>query len=102
MDIATRQQFVEYWNRVKPGLGDDNSELWVHEREFKYRSEWFIAVEPLVWLDPESFWEWCDENLSGTCGCYSSDDENKIEWWGFSNRDDVIIWALKWCDGNAV
>lgn len=102
MDIATRQQFVEYWNRIQPGLGDDDSALWLFERDNGIRSQWFIAIDPLVWNDPEGFWEWCEEHLSGRMTCYSSDSINRVEWWGFENKDDVLLWVLKWCDGNAV
>ena len=96
--ILTRQQFAEYFNSKDPRLGSAESPLWEPERVMKTRSEWFVCVKPLVGIrwNKDIYWQWCNANLSNKVCCYSSDDVNLEEWWGFENRDDIIIWTLRW------
>lgn len=104
MDIATREQFVEYWNRVQPGLGDATSPIWSYEEYRGIRCLYFIAVDPITdrpnWNQQE-FWAWCDENLQAQCLCYSS-DPGKLEWWGFEKQEDITIWILQWATESGV
>lgn len=105
--IYTRQQFADMWNEEKPGLGDKESPLWFPEQSWSdldddgpLTCEWFVCVNPMR-LGRERdkkdmFWEWCSKNLIGRCRCFSSNYGGKEEWWGFTNKDDITIWMLKW------
>lgn len=96
--IYTRAQFADMWNEEKPGMGDADSPLWVPEDSTNnIRCEWFVCIRPLgVQHFKKQYWAWCDENLVGTCRCFSSSVEGPEEWWGFTNEDDIALWMLKW------
>lgn len=103
--IYTRQQFADMWNEEKPGLGDEDSPLWVPEHNWTGMDEdgplrcvWFVCIKPLGMWDrstsKEKFWHWCTENLIGRCRCFSSAGQE--EWWGFTDKDDLVLFILRW------
>ena len=95
--MISRREFVQYWEAQQPGLGSDDSVLWVGEQHRGRPCEWFVKVRPLVLIDHDQrrcYWDWCAQNLQGTVGCYSSSSVE--EWWGFTCRDDIVLWMLKW------
>lgn len=94
--ILDRTQFVRHFNGIRPGLGDPDSGLWAGERDRGYRSEWFLHTTSLGdWRQiRDDYWHWCHRTLQGRVACYSSGDE--WEWWGFTRREDIVIWKLKW------
>lgn len=96
--ILTRQEFTNHFRKLDPRLGQDHSPLWEPENVTKTRSQWFVCIKPIVGIrwDKETYWKWCHENLQGKTCCYSSDDVGQEEWWGFEDRNDIIIWTLKW------
>lgn len=95
--ILNRQEFADSFNSLKEGLGDSNSPLWVPEEDTKEPSNWFVCVEPIeVSRFKRAYWDWCNSTLTGKVRCYSSDTDNKKEWWGFTNQEDIVIWTLKW------
>lgn len=95
--ILTRQEFAHLFNALQDGLGDDSSPLWAGEDCILPRSNWFICVKPLsVHRFKKEYWDWCNATLKGRVGCYSSNREDQKEWWGFTDREDIVLWTLKW------
>lgn len=96
MTVLDREQFVKHWNAVKPGLGDADSGMWAYERQFGPVCMWFVSVKPIrVSINrKEEFWEWCKQYCPTGVGCYSASDEE--EWWGFVDRDEMMLWLLRW------
>ena len=94
--ILNRSQFIDYFNGLRPGLGDPDSALWIPEEEESEASQWFVCVKPMqVRQYKIDFWQWCHQHLSGKIYCYSSDDKHQ-EWWGFTDHRDIALWLLKW------
>lgn len=101
--VLDRTEFADHFNSVKPGLGDESSPLWAPEEDTG-PLQWFVCVEPLSQspkrkaheVTKDVYWAWCNENLVGTTRCYSSDYQGKQEWWGFSDKQDIVLWTLKW------
>ena len=103
----TRQQFAEHWNKIRPGLGDNDSPLWEAEYDLDQPCEWFINTAPIEphselktadypWGHKAHFWSWCDQNLQGCVRCYSCDITGMSEWWGFTDEQDISWFILKW------
>lgn len=94
--MLNRKQFREHWNKVRPGLGDEDSGLWLPEQHHGKKSRWFVSVRPIPAQDEDlyDFWQWCYKNCRGSIMCYSASVTE--EWWGFSHRADVAWWMLKW------
>lgn len=95
--ILTRGEFSKFFNELKSGLGEPESPLWIPEQN-KCPSDWFVRVKPIgVERFKFSYWDWCNKTLTGKVLCYSSTgDDGNEEWWGFTNRDDIVLWMLKW------
>jgi hypothetical protein len=89
--ILTRAEFVEYWNRHPLGLGQPDSALWVYERHRGISSQWFVHVGISQGPDYDA---WCDAHCQGTVLCYS--DDGQKQWYGFTDRNDIVFWLLKW------
>jgi hypothetical protein len=97
--MITREQFSQHFNSLRVGLGDDDSPLWIAERTLSGPCVAFITINSPVKFDVFeidflNFWEWCDKNLLGEVRCFSSSEDE--EWWGFTNPNDIVLWALKW------
>lgn len=101
MTILTRQEFSDYFNNLHldSRLGAAGSQLWEAECDIP-NCQWFIKVKPLNISGKRhgyknSYWDWCNKNLSGKTRCFSSDSDNE-EWWGFTNKNDLVFWILRW------
>jgi len=95
--MLTREEFANTFNHMQAGLGDSSSPLWVPEQmPGSIESKWFICVKPFMRTSKKQFWNWCATNLHGQLRCYSSDNENKQEWWGFTDKRDIVLFMLKW------
>lgn len=98
MTVLDREQFIEHWNSVKPGLGDADSGLWAYEREYGPVCQWFVRVKPirlpLYGAKQQQFTKWCKELCPSGVSCYSASDDE--ECWGFVDRDEMILWLLRW------
>ena len=96
--IYSRKEFADYFNNKRDELGADNSPLWAAEEGSI--CQWFIKVRPLSFhkssAAKSNFWFWCVTHLAGNVVCYSSDDYNEEEWWGFTVETDIVLWVLKW------
>lgn len=98
--ILTRDQFADHFNSLDTRLGDDNSPLWIPEESIdssQDKPQWFACVKPIgVSRFKWEYFNWCNKTLNGKVYCYSSDSDNQQEWWGFTSKDDIVLWMLKW------
>ena len=97
--MMSRAEFINHIELLYPNLNlfDDDSVVWAYEKYIQRKSEWFIVVPREIDYNDngsEYYWEWCKEHLSGEAICYSSSDDE--QWWGFTDKDDVALWVLKW------
>lgn len=90
--MLNRKQFRQHWNKVKPGLGDDNSSLWAYEEFANKKCRWFVKISPKS--TRTDFWRWCTKHCQGSIMCYSNSEVE--EWWGFTHKADIALWLLKW------
>jgi hypothetical protein len=93
--ILDRTEFADYFNSLDSRLGGPDSPLWIPD-DFT-PSQWFVCVKPIgVHRFKFSYFDWCNKTLAGRVRCYSSDPENQKEWWGFTDKNDIALWMLKW------
>lgn len=92
--LLTRKQFANHFESIMPGLGEPGSALWTPEWDGK-QAKWFVSIRPVTFED-HNFWVWIEEHCRGLVRCYSSDIDGNQEWWGFTSRNDVELWLLKW------
>ena len=95
----SRHEFSRWLNLRDRRLGGKNCAAWSGEPKGQ-PSQWFVNVRPInVSRTSESkadYWAWCRQNLQGQLLCYYCDSLNGIEWWGFTHKDDIMLWMLKW------
>ena len=102
--ILTRRQFTNLWKEKDPKLAKYNGPLWIPETIdlIPVKCEWFICVKPLWYcggVDKIKYWAWCNKNMQGKVLCYSStggETETQEEWWGFTDKKDIVFWMLRW------
>lgn len=97
--MLTRAQFIQYFNNLQAGLGDQTSPLWVGEKYLvEKQCNWFINVRPINVNDihNHNFRKWVKTYCKGQVLCYSSNTDDQEEWWGFTNKDDILLWMLRW------
>ena len=100
--VYNRQEFGQVFEEMKPGLGSPDSPLWSPEHSLKPdQCVHFVCVRPLNidWggdVEYNEYWAWCGEQLAGYVRCFSSNDRNQEEWWGFTDESDIMLWVLKW------
>ncbi len=85
MNLLTRAQFRKKFNKET-----DDRILWLPERAASITCHWFVNLKVNC---PSDYWDWCNNNLKGHVRCFSSGDEE--EWWGFTNKDDISLWVLR-------
>lgn len=98
--MITRDEFKQRVRSFTWSSHDDlaapDSPLWMMEQHKQIQPEWFICVEQdIVKENAKDYWNWCDTYLSGDIICYLSSNIDG-EWWGFTNKNDVVHWLLKW------
>ena len=94
--LLDRAKFAHHFDEIKDGLGDEDSPLWIPEEDIG-PCQWFLRVKLLrAHHFKKEYWAWCDENLIGDVRCFSSDSEHEQEWWGFTDKQDMVLWTLKW------
>lgn len=95
--ILSRKQFRDHWEQVVGSayadLVNDGGPLWIPEEADNLKSNWFVAIRPITVQDNEHH-NWVRKNCQGAVKCYSSGEDE--EWWGFTYRDDVDWWLLRW------
>jgi hypothetical protein len=96
MEIMTRAQFGEYFNKLEPrfNTSSKDSPLWFPEHDLTIVPQYFIHIDGGGHHHKTTFWDWCNSTLNGTVRCYSSSDTE--DWWGFTDSTDIPIFLLKW------
>lgn len=95
--ILTRKEFAHTFNALQEGLGNDASPLWIPDEGQTLPSQWFVCVKPIgVHRFKSDYYQWCNSTLKGQVRCYSTSSDDQKEWWGFTNREDIVVWSLKW------
>ena len=94
-NILSREDFANYWNNVRPGLGNSNSPLWSPEYG-GIKCNYFVNFRLLQeeYWDKDTFWGWAEKTLDGTVRCFSASNDG--DWWGFTNKSDIPMVILKW------
>ena len=97
--MITRDEFKalvkQTWHNTND-LSADDSPLWALEKATVIRPQWFACIKPINQRHAAAYWHWCDSHLSGDVLCYSSNTDDSEEWWGFTEKNDVLIWMLRW------
>ena len=95
--ILSREEFCQHFNSLKEGLGNVGSPLWIPDEGEDKLSSWFVCVKPIgVHRFKFDYYDWCNKTLKGQVRCFSSSNDEKQEWWGFTNKEDIVVWTLKW------
>lgn len=108
LQALNRDEFIVAMNKIirneKNDCADADHVIWEAEKfskDHRVHCNWFVCVKPLdtqykqeAW--EESYWPWIGRTLKGEIVCYSSDPNEKEEWWGFTEQNDITLWALKW------
>ena len=107
IEIKTREQFKDY---IRTLFVEDelwvgpNSVVWTPENDGVMdktgeQCEWFVCV-PCLRLNHRNmksdYWLWCSENLKGYVRCFFSNTEADEEYWGFTHKEDIMWWAIRW------
>jgi len=100
--IVPRNEF--YKIMVEEGGIEDSllfmpeTDAYLNEDGKKPPSSWFVCCVPIDLNGPNGiagyFFDWCSKNLKGYISCYYSSGTE--EWWGFTEKDDLFFWMLKW------
>lgn len=94
--MLTKQDFINYMEKTY----NFSDGLLFGFKDVGDICQFFITVEPIFGDDwavhSDEYWEWCSANLTGKTFCFFSDSDNKVEWWGFTNEQDIMWWKLKW------
>lgn len=101
--ILSRHEFRLWLKLRDPSFYSWKSPAWSMETK-NIKPHWFVNVRPIRFyrnehdITKQDYWDWCNKNLSGKLLCYWSDDEEggTGEWWGFTNKDDITLWLLRW------
>ena len=100
----TRDEFIAKFDEIfrhrGPSCIHDSHPLWEAEKSYDPRINcvWFLCVKPLQFMaeTKSDYWYWVTTTLTGRIACFSSDNLANEEWWGFENKNDAVVWALKW------
>ena len=93
--ILSREEFADHFKSLDKRLAGPDSPLWIPDE--LNPSQWFVCIKPIgVHRFKFEYYDWCNKTLNGRVRCYSSDSDNDKEWWGFTNKQDIVLWTLKW------
>jgi hypothetical protein len=96
--MLSRKQFVDHFKTLDSRIDGNNPDcpLWIPEHNSE-PSSWFVCVAPIgVDRFKWKYYDWCNKTLAGCVCCYSSNTDDKQEWWGFTDQKDIVPWLLKW------
>ena len=92
--IYSRQELIQTFEEIKPGCADPGSPIWAQEDYLGFQCQYFICIPSTSDINRRERWAWCKENLHGELLCFTASDEK--EWWGFTHREDIEFWILRW------
>lgn len=98
VEIISREEFIQWIDRNFNGVSvESNSPLWIPEHDLQSTlCGWFVTVKQLRVSAKLRYWDWCRENLQGHVRCFWSNNEDNQECWGFTHKNDITWWILKW------
>lgn len=67
-----------------------------HDLPFGVQCMWFVQSQWHPNRD-EHYWLWCTNNLKGYIRQYPPIHDTEA-WWGFTDKQDVVWWLLKWSE----
>lgn len=85
--VVNREQFITIFD-----INSDDHVVWAYEKHISIKSSHFVCIPSIIIR--ENYWKWCEKTLKGRVACYSSNDNE--EWWGFTEKEDIMIWMLRW------
>ena len=101
--IQTRDEFKAWIRSIfdEKNMDSEKSAVWIPEHDMNgVKCQWFVTV-PCVNVSrypkyKSDYWMWCANNLTGHVRCFWSNPDDDEECWGFTNKDDIHWWMLKW------
>lgn len=84
--VYSREEFSSLFPDV------DDSIIFIPETIYNVKTYNFVCIKPIPLED--DWFTWIEENCDGKVMCFSSNE--KEEWWGFTNRDDIFLFLLRW------
>jgi hypothetical protein len=102
IEVLSRLEFAKLASVTRPHQPFDPDVLWYPERRKErgvgkvFCCHYFICVRKILEEGNTEFWDWTKEALQGETSCFASDDFGRKEWWGFTNKDDILIFVLRW------
>ena len=100
--IQTRSEFKQWIETMFPekSMSSDKSAVWIPEHDLtQTKCGWFVTVKPVrasTGTSKPEYWTWCNKNLQGHVRCFWSNSDDGEEIWGFTDRNDIHWWMLKW------
>jgi hypothetical protein len=98
--VVDRAQFTAIFDQIFKYSGGitDNHVLWEAEKCYNIKCTQFACVPPVKIKTDKSddYWNWCNSTLKGKVMCFSSNDDNSQEWWGFTEKEDILVWMIRW------
>jgi hypothetical protein len=99
--VVNREQFTAIFDKIFEREGGVKvvPMLWTPEEIYDVECTHFACVPPVklsLKNNRNAYWKWCEKTLKGKVLCFSSNDEDKEEWWGFTEKEDIMIWMLRW------
>ena len=67
-----------------------------HDLPNGIQCNWFVSTTYRPNRE-ETFWVWCTNNLKGYIRQYPPIHDTEA-WWGFTDKQDVVWWLLKWSE----
>lgn len=95
--VLSREEFIGHFNQfIYPDVIDIKHCIWEAENNHSSKPlcQYFVNITPIE-EDMKIYWDWVETNMRGKTTCYSSDGEYE-EWWGFTDKYDIVLWSLRW------
>jgi len=94
--LLDRKQFRKLWNNYNPKFGDWDSPLWIPESSTGKKSRYFVKIRPIPYEKQKEFVIWATKCCRGQILCYSVNTIDQESWYGFSHKNDIVWFLLKW------
>ncbi len=99
--LQSREEFIDWISKHFIVSTDSDSPLWIPEYDLdNTHCSWFVTVPciKVSWSTQERsiYYDWCLQNLQGYIRCFWTNKEENKECWGFTEKNDIEWWMLKW------